>query len=48
MKIYYKFKKNGLECNIMFDEVKGETLACLFIIYSDGNEEDEYWNFIKL
>ena len=43
---YYKFKNNGLECNIMFDEAKGEALACFFVIYSEGNNEVKYfWKF---
>ena len=29
----------------MFDVIKGETLACFFVIYSGGNDEDRYWKF---
>jgi hypothetical protein len=41
-KTYYKFKDNGLECNIMFDTDKGEALACFFALYYG---EDEHWKF---
>ena len=40
-KYYYNFQGNGLECHIMFDVIKGETLACFFILYYDGKS---YWH----
>ena len=43
-KKYYKFKNNGFECNIMYEKFKGETLACFFVIYSEGNNEN-FWEF---
>ena len=41
-KTYYSFK-DGLNCHIMQEEGKGETLACFFMLYGDN----KYYWYIK-